>query len=238
MNTRKTITFGDEHLIGEGNWVNLYKITTRRNGRFKAAKCLVLYVEENVWRKSPVINSNDLPTFLRLLHKIGLLNVHVFFLAVDRPCTYSESPDLAGLAENYQLEIPGGVADAADEDTIAIGLRETCEEYGCTAKDVAMTAPLVTRAYVAYDAGGQVEFYSTCVALVTKKPNPPRNKKGDVYREGIIPDKCVLVPLLKAEKFLMEQGRQGILLEGIALTSLFQLGLELHGVWRKLDPYY
>ena len=200
----------------------------RNNGHFKAAKCLVLYVDKNVWEKLRAENSSGLPTFLRRLKAIGLSNFQVFLLAVDRPLTYSDSLDLAGLTANHQLELSGGVADAVDKDAIATGVRETYEEYGCTAADVAMTAPLVAEgAHVAYDAGGQVEIYSISVAVVTQKPSPPR-------REGTIPDKCVLVPLLEAEEFLMEQGRQGILLEGLALTALSHLGLALHGGWNSL----
>ncbi|MEK7658904.1 MAG: hypothetical protein AAB352_03520 [Patescibacteria group bacterium] len=240
---RKSIVVGPEQLIGKGGWVSLYGLNTaggrreilmRNNGRFKAAKCLVLYVDKEVWKESGAESSSDLPTFLANLRRIGLPYFSVFFLAADRPCTYPESQDLAGLTENYQLEIPGGVADAVDEDGIATGLREACEEYGCAATDVVMTAPLVTGVYAANDAGGQVEFYSTCAAVVTKKPEPPKKKKGEGYREGIIPEKCVLVPLLEAENFLMEQGRQGIALEWLALASLFHLGLELLGGWKEL----
>ena len=240
---RKSIVLGSETLVGKGGWVSLHRITTeggpreviaRNNGRFKAAKCLVLHVNQDQWKESHAKSSNDLPRFLLNLKAIGLCNFQAFFLAADRPCTYPDSPDLAGLAKNYQLEIPGGVADAVDEEAVAVGLRETCEEYGCTAKDVAMTAPLVTGIYAANDAGGQVEFYSTCTAVVTKKPGPP-HKKGGKYREGIIPEKCVLVPLLEAENFLIDQGKQGIAIEWLALASLFHLGLALHGGWSQLS---
>lgn len=240
---RHSIVLGSEHLIGKGGWVSLYgfdtaggrrEILARNNGRFRASKCLVLYVNKNVWEESMAENSNDLPTFLKQLRKIGLPYFKVFFLAADRPCTYPDSPDLAGLTENYQLEIPGGVADAVTEEAVATGLRETCEEYGCAAEDIAMTAPLVTGIYAANDAGGQVEFYSTCTAVVTKKPGPP-TKNGGVYREGIIPEKCALVSLLEAENFLMNQGKQGIAIEWLALTSLFHLGLALHGGWKQLS---
>jgi len=163
MNERKKIVLA-KHLIGKGGWVSLYgfnteggrrEILARNNGHFKAAKCLVLYVDKNVWEKLRAENSSGLPTFLRRLKAIGLSNFQVFLLAVDRPLTYSDSLDLAGLTANHQLELSGGVADAVDKDAIATGVRETYEEYGCTAADVAMTAPLVAEgAHVAYDAGG------------------------------------------------------------------------------------
>jgi len=234
---RKTIPLDTMRLIGAGNWLGLYgfdtasgyrEIAMRKNGRFKAAKCLVLYTDPRFWEKLRHNTSNGLPTFLHNLRNIGLDNLQVLFLASDKPCTYPESPDLGGLAANYQLEIPGGVADSVGENALAIGIRELCEEYGCSSADVAMTAPLVTDVYAANDAGGQVEFYSTYLALVTKKPEPPE-------KEGVIPEKCALVPLLEAENFLMEQGGQGILLEWLTLASLSHLGLLLCGGWASLS---
>ncbi len=233
---RKTIVFDHKNLIGKGKWLHLHgfrtpsgyrEVVARKNGHFRSAKCMVLYVEEELWDESQAKNSSDLPSFLQNLRRIGLQNLWVFFLASDKPCTYPKSPELEGLTENYQLEIPGGVADAVDEQAIANGLREATEEYGCSATDIAMTAPLLTSVYAANDAGGNVEFYSTCTTLVTKKPAPPR-------KEGVIPEKCALVPLLEAENFLIEQGKKGILLEWLALASLCQLGLELCGGWASL----
>lgn len=233
---RKSIVLSSEIMIGEGRWLNLCgfntasgyrEIAMRKNGHYMAAKCLVLYTDLKFWEKLHVDSSSDLRTFLQNLRNLGLDNLQIFFLASDKPCTYLKSPDLEKLSTNYMLEIPGGVADAIGENNFANGLRELCEEYGCTAADIAMTAPLLVDIYAANDAGGQVEFYSTCVALVTKKPKP-------LKKEGVIPKNCTLIPLLEAEDFLLKQGKQGVLLEWISLASLFHLGLALHGGWASL----
>lgn len=189
-----------------------------------AAKMMVVCLNEGVTLVQEEEPTNTLLSFLETLRRTGLNNFSTLVLAADRPVTYFEYPiELKG---NYQLEFPGGVSEGT-EDTLVTAMRELVEEYGLDGEhDIVQTAPLVTFP-AAHDAGTNAELYTTRLALVRKPARPPR-------REGIIPELCWFGPLLDVEQYLFEQGRQGVVIELLALGMVFQLGLALHGGWAAL----
>jgi len=189
-----------------------------------AAKMLVICLNEGATLVQEENPTNTLPSFLETLRRTGLDNFSTLVLAADRPVTYFQFP--IELATNYQLELPGGVGEG-DEDTLVTAVRETVQEYGLAGdEDVLQTAPLVIFP-AANDAGTNAELYTTRLALVRKSARPPR-------REGIIPEACWFGPLTQVQHYLFKQGQHGIVVEWLALATIFHLGLELHGGWTAL----
>lgn len=225
----------DIECLHRGFFNSFYKVRTAAGPRevvahnegksnLLAAKMMVISLNEGATLVQGENPSNTLPSFLETLRRTGLENLSTLILAADKPVTYFEYP--CALAANYQLELPGGVAES-NEDVRATALREAVEEYGLDGTgDILQTSPLVAFP-AANDAGTNAELYTTWLALVRKSPRPPR-------REGIIPEACWRGPLLDVQRYLFEQGQRGIVVEWLALATLFQLGLELHGGWGAL----
>lgn len=189
-----------------------------------AAKIMVICLNENAVLSQNLHPTNTLESLLMTLRLTGLQNFSTMVLAADRPVTYFELP--VEVTENYQLEFPGGLQEG-DEDSTMTARREAIEEYGLKGEeDVIQWAPLVNFP-AANDAGSNVELYTTYVMLVRRPPNPPA-------KEGIIPGKCWVGPLMQVQSYLFEQGKQGVVVEWLALAMVFHLGLALHGGWSAL----
>lgn len=189
-----------------------------------AAKMMVICLNRDAALVQEDTPTNTLPSFLETLRRTGLNNFSTLVLAADRPATYFGFP--IPLTTNHQLELPGGIGEG-EESTLVTALRETVEEYGLNGEeDVIQTAPLVIFP-AANDAGTNAELYTTRLALVRRPAKPPR-------REGIIPEACWFGPLMEVQHYLFEQGRRGVVVEWLALATIFHLGLELHGGWSSL----
>lgn len=235
MASRTVFPRGDMDCLHKGHFNSFYKVQTAAGPReiaahnesksnLLAAKTMVICLNDDanlVQEKNP---TNTLPSFLETLRRTGLNNFSTLVLAADRPVTYFEFP--IELKANYQLELPGGIGEGL-EAALATATREAVDEYGLNrAEDFIQVAPLVTFP-AANDAGTNAELYTTWVALVRKRPQPPR-------KEGIIPEMCWFGPLTQVQQYLVDQGNQGIVVEWLALATIFHLGLELHGGWSKL----
>lgn len=232
----RTVLHRDEMgCLHQGYFNSLYKVQTAAGPRelaahnasksnLLAAKMMVICLNEGVTLVQEENPTNTLPSFLATLRRTGLANFSTLVLAADRPVTYFQYP--IELSANYQLEFPGGVGEG-NEDTLVTGIREVVEEYGLDGdKDVIQTAPLVTFP-AANDAGTNAELYTTHLALVRKPARLPQ-------REGIVPEACWTGPLTQVQQYLFEQGQQGVVIEWLALATVFHLGLELHGGWQSL----
>lgn len=79
-----------------------------------------------------------------------------------------------------------------------------------------------------FDAGSHVEMYTIEGAIVFAETLDPPAK------EGVIPEKCALIPLLEAHDWLVKQEEAGVPVEGYAKTALALLGLALSGGWSNL----
>ena len=222
------------NVLGKGGWLSLYKlspeqtglkfnseIAARNNQKYGAAKCLRLVTNQSLERRE----DTDIQSLCATLREIGLANIAVQFLAAIRPFTFFDGPGLERLEVNYQIELPGGIIEP-DEDARLGALREAMEEGG-KAKTIQCASLMVYSS--PFDAGSHVEMYSIETALVYAETLAPP------AREGVIPEKCALVPLLEVQQWLLGKECQGIPIEGYAKTALALLGLELHGGWRALS---
>ena len=227
---RTTFSSAQMEKIGGGGWLELWRfkgaapfpceIAARKKRNFYAAKCLLLNTEKDI----PQEKSTEPNAFCRTVLRVGPDNISVLFLASDHPITYF--PELQ-FTENYQIEIPGGVAEP-DEDQRHTALREAIEEGGLAVQgDMAfIQSTSLIDVPVPFDAGSHVELYSIEAALVHGKPKPPA-------KEGIIPDQCELIPLPEALNFLYARQGEGICVEGYAMTALITLEFFL---WKSLHP--
>tara|TARA_Y100000310_G_scaffold340108_1_gene434808 strand:+ start:1038 stop:1529 length:492 start_codon:yes stop_codon:yes gene_type:complete len=158
--------------------------------------------------------------------KSGVQNWYVQILAVDRPVTRVTNLPVE-LTENYQLELPGGIANMG-ESLQGAAVREAVEEYGLTGPEaIVQYAPLVDFP-AANDAGSNIEVYQAWIALTRQEPQPPA-------REGIYPEHCQLVPLTAVGPWLSSQGGQGIAIEWLAWGIVHQLATELLGGWETVQ---
>lgn len=165
-----------------------------------------------------------LQEFCQTLLAIGLENIRVQFLAATRPFTFFDGRGLEHLTENFQIELTGGIVEP-DETARMAALREGMEEGGkATCIQCASLMPYSSP----FDAGSHVEMYTIETALVYAETLAPP------AREGIIPDKCALVPLLEAEQWLHDRQAEGIAVEGYALTALAMICSALYGGWKDL----
>ncbi len=233
--TRTILRRDQMECLHKGYFNSFYKVQTAAGPRelaahnenksnLLAAKMMVICLNEGATLIQADNPTNTLPSFLETLRRTGLDNFSTLVLAADRPVTYFQFP--IELAANYQLEFPGGIGEG-NEDTLVTALREAVQEYGLGGEeDIIQTAPLVVFP-AANDAGTNAELYTTRLALVRKMARPPR-------REGIIPEACWTGPLKQVQQYLFEQGQQGIVVEWLALSTIFHLGLELHGGWTSL----
>lgn len=226
--SRKTIPIDEMEKLGGGGWLELYKFQTaapfpceiaaRKNRQFLAAKCLLLATSVEV----PASENTSVREYCRTLLEIGPDNVRVLLLASDRPITYFEDLEFT---ENYQLELPGGLAEP-DENQRQAALREAIEEGGLQVSgqmQFLQSASLLAHPHP-FDAGSHAEVYSIETALVRGTPAPPE-------KEGIIPEKCELVPLPRALSFLQHEREHGVCVEGYAVTALHMLEAAM---WREV----
>lgn len=135
---RKKFPYAEVKKLGTGGWLSLYSLTpeqtglkfnseiaARNNQKFGAAKCLRLVTSV------PYDPQEDqsLAGFCATLRDIGLANIRVQFLAATRPFTFFVGIGLEHLTVNYQIELPGGIAEP-DESLRLAALREAMEEGG------------------------------------------------------------------------------------------------------------
>ena len=188
-----------------------------------AGKMLVLFPTKKIQDRLPWPDhlENNWASLRATLFTIGLSTIDTCLLAADRPVTYFEYPPSVELRVNYQLELPGGVAEGS-ETGLTAGIREAVEELGLMRDDIVQWAPLVDFP-AAPSAGSVVELYTTQVCLVKRTPPAPPAK------EGIIPEHCHICPLLAIESYLRFQASSGVVIEHLAWEALCQLGLMLHG---------
>lgn len=232
---RKTFRRDEMECLHQGLFNSLYRVETAAGPReivahnesksnLGAAKMLAICLREGAKLKQSDQPRDTLVSVVSTLRATGLHNWQVLFLAVDRPVTYFELP--VALTSNNQIEIPGGVSEGSESE-IDTAIREAIEEYGLDgAHDIIQHAPLITYP-AAHDAGTNAEIYAIRMMLVSKPAKPPR-------REGIDPNECRMIPLLDAVNYLEKRGRQGVLVQHLAIEALSLLGLELLGGWNAL----
>lgn len=221
--TRRVISLKSEATqIGGGGWFDLWQFATATNtkteisarcsGNLLAAKCLTIFVEPGSGCEQR--ESTDLASLAENIKRsTGLVLVH--FLAVDRPLTYLPFPKEVDLRVNWQFEIPGGVVESGESPT-RTSQREALEEGRL--KEGGRVLQIATLIGLPFStcSGAYAEMTSYHVALVEGLPNP-------VASEGIHPEHCEMVPLNKAVDFLLDAQKDGILIEGHAITSLLLL---------------
>jgi hypothetical protein len=234
---RKTVV---PKILFEGRWLKLLQVETsvgtrefvaRRNGLFRAAKVLPLILADGVSLSKHVVGYplQELSEIVRLIRELGVGNWQVQLLATEgRPVTDVDSE--LDLSENYQIELPGGVA-AKGEYIADAAKREMLEEIDDKGQLSIMGFSELTF-FAAADSGTHLEFYTTYIALL-------RGTVSFSKKEGILPKQSIQVPLPEVSEYIHDAWiNRKILVEMHLLTCINALRGELFGKWSDLSVAY
>ena len=224
-------TLAESVLSPTSNYFVLYRFNTksglrelprRKDRNVFSCKMLPLLVDEGA-EKVTTRGLTSLKTLRDLVLDVGVDSLSVPFLAEDRPVTYLESA--MSLQENWIRTLPGGIIDA-DEEVIAGGVREMQEELGLVESNVLCFSELYPYC-VPYDSGSQMEWTQLGCALCIGELNPP-------VHEGFVPAETRRVKLRDAYRFLEDQKRAAIGVDGFTFALLDRLASVLHGGYATL----
>lgn len=213
--------------IAGGNWLKFEEVQTaagprefvrRRNGQYEAVKILpiIFSPDADVWKEKD-------ETVVESVRSYGVEKFSIFVLAADRPITYFETPGIP-LTENYVYELPGGIMKK-HEKIHETAVRELLEEAP-PVDNVKIWGLQCLVPACAYDGGTHLEWYSIYAALYQGVPAPKA-------REGIIPEKCLTLPLIQARDIFLQKREEGIAVEGYVFAALDALRAQMHVGWGK-----
>lgn len=161
------------------------EIVARSRGDYIAHKVLPIFVTETqVKRMRSHIEAGKFcepARFFFTVRDLGFEECRTLIMYVNRPVYYLPFPNdgkEGEIAENWQLEIPGGKAKATEEGAQA-GIREMVEEAGIGVESV-LCYTHAYPGYIANDSGTHAEIQKLWFALVIGDPRPPVGKEGIV----------------------------------------------------------